>query len=128
MAKTIDIRTAPIGAKTSHDSSGATRTEFQGVETELPNILFSDKVSNHEIGKPVGVSSTGVITYQFGNTEKSLSILPWSEIDEIRVTRETRTWRVLTTIGMLLSCATYGFVGLSALGFRTLGGEYLEGK
>ena len=85
-------------------------------------VFFKEEVSNNEIGRPVGVSSTGVIVYQFPGTGESVAEIPFSEITEIRIARESRVWRVIATTGAFLGCAAIGTLASLTLI------KWLEGK
>ncbi|MEL6896383.1 MAG: hypothetical protein AAFP90_09800 [Planctomycetota bacterium] len=74
------------------------------------DVFFTEQVSSSENGKPVGICTNGVMTWNFPGypSDQSLVIIPYQSIDRIELARESRGWRIVTNTGLILASLVGG--------------------
>lgn len=90
--------------------------------SEDSTVYFKEAVSESQNGRPVGICPDGVLAWNFPGFRTGLAIIPFSQIDQIIVTRESRGWRIITTTGAFIGCAFGGYSATALLG------GWLDGK
>jgi hypothetical protein len=88
-------------------------------------VEFVTQVKKSDKNLPVGVSPVGIQVYGYtdqpGYSDSVLTI-PFHSIDEVRVVKETRLRRVITTTGLLILSLAYGCFGC-LVGYNLLQGK-----
>ncbi len=56
----------------------------------MSEIYFKEELTDNEKGRPVGLDDRGVMVWKFPERVDALAIIPYDEIDEVCLERESR--------------------------------------
>ncbi len=90
--------------------------------TTAERMLFKETAGESDNGRPVGISTDGIIFYNFPKSKESITEVPYSQIEKIEILPESRLRRIMTTTALVLGCAALGIMSLAAFG------DWLDGE